>query len=98
MDESRARYKGPLYLHAVRNLFSFGSIYPQSHLCSPDREHPVEVEAPIEYSPLRVDHLPAIHDLLGRLFWDGIEGATTPPFFIEIHTNMEFSSERLVRL
>ena len=52
-------------------------IYSQSHLCSPDREHPVEVEAPIEYAPLRVDHLPAIHDLLRRLFWDGIEGETT---------------------
>ena len=80
MDESHARDKGPLYLHVVRNLLSLGRIYPQSHLCSPDRERPVEVEAPIEYAPLRVDHLPAIHDLLRRLFWDGIEGAAARPF------------------
>jgi len=39
----------------------------------PDAEHPVRVDAPIEYSTLRRDHLPQVHELLNRAFWSGID-------------------------
>ncbi|THH27744.1 hypothetical protein EUX98_g6444 [Antrodiella citrinella] len=35
----------------------------------PDAEHPTRVDAPIEYTTLRRDHLPQIHELLNRAFW-----------------------------
>ncbi|KAK7687796.1 hypothetical protein QCA50_009015 [Cerrena zonata] len=50
----------------------------------PEREHPIETEAPIEYSTFRANHLPAIHDLLRRLFWDGIE----------VSDSLQFSPEK----
>ncbi|CAL1715227.1 unnamed protein product [Somion occarium] len=39
----------------------------------PDRDHPIEVEAPIEYAPLRASHLNQVHELLRHAFWDGID-------------------------
>ncbi|OBZ74150.1 hypothetical protein A0H81_05926 [Grifola frondosa] len=42
-------------------------------LAHPDCEQPPEVRAPIEYMPLRPCHLDQIHDLLGRVFWAGID-------------------------
>jgi hypothetical protein len=41
---------------------------------SPEREQPIEVEAPIEYTTLQPSHLDQVHDLLSRAFWAGIDG------------------------
>ena len=45
---------------------------------SPEREQPNEVsmdgDAPIVYRSLHPSHLKQVHDLLGRVFWDGIDG------------------------
>lgn len=47
---------------------------------SPEEEDdlPVETAAPITYVTLAPEHLPQIHDLLRRTFWDGVNG--TPLF------------------
>ncbi|TFY54025.1 hypothetical protein EVJ58_g9105 [Rhodofomes roseus] len=37
-----------------------------------EREQPIETVAPIEYVSLRPEHLPQVHDLLRRTFWEGI--------------------------
>ncbi|CCM02563.1 uncharacterized protein FIBRA_04666 [Fibroporia radiculosa] len=42
-------------------------------LLHPEREQPIEIEAPIEYVALHPSHLPQVHDLLARTFWDGID-------------------------
>ncbi|KIP02737.1 hypothetical protein PHLGIDRAFT_78686 [Phlebiopsis gigantea 11061_1 CR5-6] len=42
-------------------------------LMHPEREHPAEVEAPIEYVTLQPSHLDQVHDLLARAFWSGID-------------------------
>ncbi|KAI0642105.1 hypothetical protein C8Q79DRAFT_987570 [Trametes meyenii] len=39
----------------------------------PEREQPTEVDAPIAYCSLQPCHLPQIHDLLARAFWEGID-------------------------
>ncbi|KAH9857241.1 hypothetical protein C2E23DRAFT_380880 [Lenzites betulinus] len=41
-------------------------------LAHPDREQPVEVDAPITYGCLQACHLPQVHDLLARVFWEGV--------------------------
>ena len=41
---------------------------------SPEHDLPSETVAPIEYVNLRAEHLPQVHDLLRRTFWDGIDG------------------------
>lgn len=40
----------------------------------PDEEFPFEFPAPIAYVTLTEAHLPQIHDLLRRTFWDGVDG------------------------
>ncbi|KAJ3548910.1 hypothetical protein NM688_g5239 [Phlebia brevispora] len=42
-------------------------------LMHPDREQPIEVDAPVEYSTLQAYHLDQVHDLLRHTFWDGID-------------------------
>ncbi|KAI0079108.1 hypothetical protein K474DRAFT_1673662 [Panus rudis PR-1116 ss-1] len=42
-------------------------------LMHPDREAPLETEAPIEYTTLREDHLRQVHQLLSQVFWDCID-------------------------
>lgn len=49
-------------------------IHGAAYDLSPEREQPVEVEAPIEYTTLQPSHLDQVHDLLGRAFWTGIDG------------------------
>ncbi|TCD71802.1 hypothetical protein EIP91_003145 [Steccherinum ochraceum] len=39
----------------------------------PDAEHLRRLEAPVEYSTLRRDHLPQAHELLNRAFWSGVD-------------------------
>ncbi|KAH8104053.1 hypothetical protein BXZ70DRAFT_680527 [Cristinia sonorae] len=39
----------------------------------PHAEHVPRADAPIEYSSLRRDHLPQVHELLTRAFWSGID-------------------------
>ena len=46
--------------------------HERSH--SPDREQPSEVEGPIEYVNLQVEHLSQVNEMLRRAFWDGIDG------------------------
>ncbi|KZT70764.1 hypothetical protein DAEQUDRAFT_165365 [Daedalea quercina L-15889] len=41
-------------------------------LMHPEREQSTETMAPIEYVHLRPEHLPQVHDLLRRTFWEGI--------------------------
>lgn len=41
---------------------------------SADRDRAIEVEAPIEYVSLQALHLPQVHEILRRAFWDGIDG------------------------
>lgn len=94
LDGLDARRQRSLYLYAVRSRsrepYDIRAHFP---VYSPEREHSVEFEAPIEYAPLRSDHLPAIHDLLQRLFWDGIEGM--PPCFPNACLTYNNVSERL---
>ncbi|KAI9067990.1 hypothetical protein FKP32DRAFT_1588181 [Trametes sanguinea] len=42
-------------------------------LSHPEREQADEAEAPITYCNLQATHLPQVHDLLARVFWDGID-------------------------
>lgn len=41
-------------------------------LAHPTREHVVETLAPIAYTALQACHVQQVHDLLERLFWNGI--------------------------
>ncbi|KAL6304548.1 hypothetical protein BKA93DRAFT_266924 [Sparassis latifolia] len=42
-------------------------------LAHPEREQLVETIAPIEYVTLQASHIDQVHDLLGRVFWAGID-------------------------
>ncbi|KAL7280339.1 hypothetical protein ACG7TL_005256 [Trametes sanguinea] len=42
-------------------------------LANPEREQANEAEAPITYCNLQDSHLPQVHDLLARVFWEGID-------------------------
>ncbi|KAI0358013.1 hypothetical protein OH77DRAFT_1518768 [Trametes cingulata] len=42
-------------------------------LSHPEREQAVEADAPITYCSLQACHLPQVHDLLARVFWEGID-------------------------
>ncbi len=60
-------------LHSEEHLMSdsgFRLIIPPS----PDHELPLEKAGIIEYGTLQAWHLPQVHDLLRRTFWDGIDG------------------------
>lgn len=48
-------------------------------LCSPEREQAQEMVAPITYCTLQRCHLAQVHDLLGRAFWEGIDGMLICP-------------------
>jgi hypothetical protein len=48
--------------------------YLPACLFSPERDRPVEFEAPIYYGSLRPWHLEQIHELFSRVFWAGING------------------------
>ncbi|KZV69314.1 hypothetical protein PENSPDRAFT_676161 [Peniophora sp. CONT] len=39
---------------------------------SPDDDLPDETTAPITYVTLSAEHLPQVHDILRRTFWDGV--------------------------
>ena len=41
---------------------------------SPEEDLPDETLAPITYVTLAAEHLPQIHDILQRTFWDGVNG------------------------
>ena len=41
---------------------------------SPDRDQPARSRVPITYVSLQPSHLRQVHDLLTRVFWDGIDG------------------------
>ncbi|KAJ3777649.1 hypothetical protein FB446DRAFT_783989 [Lentinula raphanica] len=43
------------------------------HLLHPDRDPVVETRSPIIYTSLQSTHLPQIHDILSRSFWQGID-------------------------
>jgi hypothetical protein len=55
---------------------------------SPDSDPPDDLPAPISYVNLQKWHLPQVHDLLSRMFWDGIDGAfaciVTDQLFLQI--------------
>ncbi|KAJ3475202.1 hypothetical protein NLI96_g11988 [Meripilus lineatus] len=53
-------------------------------LMHPDREVSAEYDAPIDYSTLRQEHLPQTHDLLHRIFWEGIN----------VSDSLEYSPEK----
>ncbi|KAI0675684.1 hypothetical protein C8Q78DRAFT_1066396 [Trametes maxima] len=53
-------------------------------LAHPGREQPIESNAPITYCSLQPRHLPQIHDLLSRAFWDGID----------VSDSLEYSPEK----
>ncbi|KAI0831988.1 hypothetical protein BC628DRAFT_1415460 [Trametes gibbosa] len=42
-------------------------------LAHPERDQPVEVTAPITYCSLQSRHLHEVHDLLARVFWEGVD-------------------------
>ncbi|KAH9893525.1 hypothetical protein C8Q73DRAFT_536903 [Cubamyces lactineus] len=42
-------------------------------LAHPERVQAIETEAPITYCILQAHHLPQVHDLLTRVFWEGID-------------------------
>ena len=49
---------------------------------SPERDQPEQLHTPITYVSLRPSHLPQVHDLLERVFGDGIDGKhALLPFF-----------------
>ena len=48
-------------------------------------------DAPIEFSTLRADHLPQVHELLSRAFWSGIDGRCA-----DICSKVDYSSISLV--
>lgn len=65
----------------IRNHFSLMQCVDYHRQCdwlkkgvSPERDQPTETTAPIEYVNLRTEHLPQVHDILRRTFWDGIDG------------------------
>ena len=43
---------------------------------SPEREQVAETSAPVTYCTLQHCHLDQVHDLLARVFWDGINGGS----------------------
>ncbi|KAI0331637.1 hypothetical protein GY45DRAFT_1345172 [Cubamyces sp. BRFM 1775] len=42
-------------------------------LLHPERVQALETEAPITYCSLQAHHLPQVHDLLARVFWEGVD-------------------------
>ena len=49
---------------------------------SPERDQPEQLHTPITYVSLQPSHLPQVHDLLARVFWDAIDGKhALLPFF-----------------
>lgn len=73
LDESHEWYSRTLYSTSVRQLSLCLSWCVLESFDSPDREVPPAIKAPIEYSSLREEHLSQIHDLLQRVFWEGID-------------------------
>ncbi|KAI0766677.1 hypothetical protein BD413DRAFT_605817 [Trametes elegans] len=50
-----------------------GDIREHFALAHPEREQAVETDAPILYCSLQPYHLSQVHDLLARVFWEGID-------------------------
>lgn len=70
MSDIREHYSLMQYVMLV---LSDETLIPLMYI-SPERDMPTETIAPIEYVTLRAEHLPQVHDILRRTFWDGIDG------------------------
>lgn len=72
MSDIREHYSLAQYVYAFLPEYIRGAhvIYD-----SPDREQVEESMAPITYCTLQRCHLEQINELLGRVFWEGIDGA-----------------------
>ena len=67
-------------------------------LLSPEREQPQEAVAPITYRTLQRCHLAQVHDLLARVFWEGIDGAPFTPTNSYLLLRIFECSQRFARL
>jgi hypothetical protein len=82
VDGVDVRCPGSLFAFTVCSfLFTPLYIVANEFFFSLDEEPVQESVAPIMYVTLSKEHLPQVHDLLERTFWEGIDGKLLLPIY-----------------
>ena len=81
MDDLRAHYALAQSVDVFIRVCDRIVVLTQS-FSSPERDQTERPPTPITYVSLQPSHLCQVHDLLARVFWDGIDGQHTLLLFL----------------